>query len=200
VHDQILKILGGPTAEEAGAAAGKSAPVNAYRQSMLRDLEKQRAGAAEMAGLTGTDASGGLAGTIQGLKQATGEATAKYAGEYTERAMAARRQELQQALQMAQQQGNFEDTQALQAEIARVDAEIRNTSNANQRYATEVQKLLGMSDTELRRYLGEMQNATNRYGIDVGAGTAAGRLDLDWWMGLSDDQRKRLEWGINGPK
>jgi hypothetical protein len=217
VHDQIVKMLGGPTAEEAGKAAANSVPVSAYRNSMLRDLGVQQAGAAEQSGLTGTQGSGGLAGQQQALRQAAGESTAKFTGDYVDKAMADRRAELQQAMNMAQQQGNFEDQQALAAELARlnmeeerykndlslygtnVNAQLQSEQNANQRYATEVQKLLGMSDVELRRYLGDIQNQTNRYGIDVGAQTSDKNRELQWFDTLSNDERERLKLLIGGP-
>ena len=199
VYDQIMKMLNGPSVEDVGKSAANSLPVSAYRNSMLRDLGVQQSAAAEASGLNGTQGSGGFQGRTEALRQAAGESTAKFTGEYVDKAMADRRAELQHAMDMAQQQGNFEDAQALQAEIARLDVEIRQQANANQRYATEVQKLLGLSDVELRRYLGGLQDATSRYGIDVGAQTAANRLELDWFNGLSDDDIRRLGLGINGP-
>jgi len=177
VHDQIVKMLGGPSVEDVGKAAATSLPVSAYRNSMLRDLGVDRARAAEQAGLSGVAGSGGFQGQTEALKQAAGESTAKFTGEYVDKAMADRRAELQNALDMAQKQGNFEDSQALSLELARVDAQIRAQANANQAYATQVQQLLGMSDLELRRYLGTIQNDTNRYGIDTTANTSANDLN-----------------------
>jgi hypothetical protein len=199
VYDQIMKMLNGPTAEEVGKTAASSLPVAAYRNSMVRDLGVQQAGAAEQAGLNGTQGSGGFAGRTEALKQAAGESTAKFTGEYVDKAMADRRAELEKAMTMAQSQGQFEDAQALQAELARVDAQLRAEQNANQRYATEVQKLLGLSDTELRRYLGEMQNDTSRYGIDVTAGTNADRLGFDYASKQADLRQKYIDAGLTPP-
>jgi hypothetical protein len=218
VHDQIVKMLGGPTAEEAGQAAAHSVPVSAYRNSILRDLGVQQAGAAEQSGLSGTQGSGGMAGQQEALRQAAGEKTATFTGNYVDKAMADRRAELQQAMTMAQQQGNFEDQQALAAELARlnmeeerykndlslygtnVNAQLQSEQNANQRYATEVQKLLGMSDVELRRYLGDITNATNRYGIDSTANTNADRLGFDYLSKYLDQVNKWIDGGMQGPK
>lgn len=181
---QMLRLLQGPTAEEVGATAGSSAPVNAFRNAQLRDLDRSRARAAEGAGISGTDRSGGFEGRVQGLQQAAGEATAKYAGDYALDAMRDRRAELQSAMLMAQNQGQFDDKQALELEIAKMDEAIRRESNANQRYATDVSKMLGMSDIDLRKFLGEMQNATSRYGINTTAGLGYAELEglmTRWW-------------------
>jgi hypothetical protein len=211
VHDQIVKLLSGPTAEEAGKAAATSMPVMAYRNSMMRDLGVDRAKAAEQAGITGLAGSGGFQGQAEGLRQAAGESTAKFTGEYVDKAMSDRRAELQRALDMAQKQGNFEDAAALEMELARVnneldlyktdtDAEIRRQSNANQAYATQIQQLLGMSDLELRRYLGNLQNDTNRYQIGSAADTAADRTGFDYANMQTEFEKWYQDKLLNGPK
>jgi hypothetical protein len=201
-RQSMMTLLNGPTPEQAAANVNQSAPVAAYRNEQLRGFDQARAGAAEQSGLTGMQGSGGFEGNVQALRQAAGENTATYAGEQANTLMAGRRAEILQGLQMAQASGQFDQSQALQKQLADLDASLRNRgfdiqqalgqeSNANQRYATEVQKLLGMSDTDLRRYLGEMQNATSRYGIDVGAGTAADRLGFDY---TDLNQRSYQDW------
>jgi hypothetical protein len=100
-------MLNGPSVEEVGRTAGNSLPVAAYRNSMLRDLDLKRSAAAEQAGISGTDQSGGFQGQTQALKQAAGEST-QFTGQYVDKAMADWRAELQNAMEMAQKQGNFE--------------------------------------------------------------------------------------------
>jgi hypothetical protein len=217
VHDQILKLLGGPTPEEIGKQAATSLPVNAYRNSMLRDLEVKRARAAEEAGITGTDASGGFLGNVQGLKQAAGESTAKFTGEYVDKAMSDRRAELQRGVEMAQKQGNFEDQQSLQAEIARLqhneemyrtdvtkygaelNAEVQREANANQRFKIEVDKLLGMSDQELRKYIADKQFEASMSASGSAANSASERLVLDWAIFLAGEKRKDRQEALDGP-
>jgi len=200
VNAEIRRLLGGKSVEEVGKEAGSSLPVSAFRNSMLRELGVNQAGLAEQSGINGTQGSGGMAGRSEALRQAAGESTAQFTGQYVDKAMADRRAELQRALEMAQRQGQFEDAQALQAELARLDAEekrfqseislygtgldaeIRREQNANQRYANEINRLLGLSDIELRRELG------------------IGRLDLDWFLGLSSDDRARQELALTGGK
>jgi hypothetical protein len=209
VHDQILKMLGGPTAEEAGKAAANSIPVSAYRNSILRDLGVQQAGAAEQSGLTGTQGSGGMAGQQEALRQAAGEKTATFTGQYVDKAMADRRAELQNAMDMAQKQGNFEDQQALQAQITALDNQIRAQANANQQFNTQSSLYLGQLGNEEDRYKNDISlygtnldadirheaNANQRYQTEVQK--LLGMSDVDLRRYLGDIQNQTNRYGID---
>jgi hypothetical protein len=210
-RQQLMRLLTGQTPEEAAANVNNSPAVAAFRNEQMRRADLAQAGEAEQSGLNGLQNSGGMSGHVEALRQAAGENTAGYAGDQANQVMAARRAEIMQAITLAQSQGQFEQSQALQLQLAKMDEALRNRGfnieeslgheqNANQRYATEIQKMLGMDDTALRKYLGEMQNTTNRYGIDVTANTNADRLGLDWRKQLDDELQKELDRRLNAPK
>lgn len=203
-RQSLMTLLSGPSAAQVGADVGNSAPVAAFRNEQQRNVDMQRAGMAETSGLDGTQGSGSFDARAQGLQQAAGENTAAYAGQQTQAAMDARRQELQNAMQQAQAAGQFDQAQALSLKLAQMSNTTQNKqidvtqqlgteSNANTRYNSEIQKMLGMSDLDLRKYLGDQQIALSRYGIDVGAGTAADQLGLGYDTLNSDDYFKWLD-------
>jgi hypothetical protein len=197
-QQSIMALLNRPSPEQAAANVAQSPQAAAYRNAEQRQLAASRAQNAEQAGQNGLAGTGAFDSQTQGLKQASGERIAGFEANLADKAMTDRRAELMQGLQMAQSTGQFEQAQALQRELAATDAKLKergldlqqtgqenqfalgNAQNANTAQSIANQLHLGMGDLDLRKLLGMLQNQTTRYGIDVGANTAAGQLGLGY--------------------
>jgi hypothetical protein len=122
-----------------------------YRASRQRGTERQRSALAERAAQTGTLGAGGFDTAVGNLY---GEESRDIAGRDTDiiaKEMDARRQQLTQALQLAQATGNAEAARLLQTQLGLLDASIQQT-------AIEQQGRLGTGDLIARLLQSLMQN------------------------------------------
>jgi hypothetical protein len=122
-----------------------------YRASRQRGTERQRSALAERAAQTGTLGAGGFDTAVGNLY---GDESRDIAGKDTDiiaKEMDARRQQLTQALQLAQATGNAEAARLLQTQLGLLDASIQQT-------AIEQQGRLGTGDLIARLLASLMQN------------------------------------------
>ena len=124
VNDWIVKLLGGPSPTELAANVENDPSVAAYSRVSDRKYGGMRAQAAEESAQGGTSNSGGFAGKIRGLKEDQASDVSSYAGDRARTLMEDRRNEIMQAMQLATQRGQFDQSQALQRELAQLNAEI----------------------------------------------------------------------------
>lgn len=122
VRDALLKALGGPSAQEVAANASNSPAVAAYRRASDREYGRARAQAAESAAQSGTIGSGGFAGNLRQLEEGRAERNLSFEGEQARQAMLDRQNELEKAMALATQRGQFTEAQKLQKEIANMQA------------------------------------------------------------------------------
>src|SRR5215471_16207644 len=230
-RQQLMGLLQGPTPEAAAAAAGTSPQVAAFRTAQQRSFDRSRAQLAEQNAQQGLTGSGAAQTQVMGLEQARGENEASFEAQVAQKAMDDRRQQLMQAIQMAQQAGQFDQAQALERELKMSELSIQQQSNAAdlalreklglgqldlsklsldqqkqlaqmedaykraalsqegdltrsaqaiQSAGQSIQQQLGLGDLQLREKLGLGDLDLRKYGIDVGAGTAADQLGFNY--------------------
>jgi hypothetical protein len=122
-RDALLKMLTAtpPTAEELNA----SPEANAYRLQEQRSYERDRDQLAEDAAFQGYNSTGAFDTELAGLRQSRAEGEAGFVGQLAITRMQQQREDLQFAIQQAQNQGQFDAAQAMQRELAQLDAAIR---------------------------------------------------------------------------
>jgi hypothetical protein len=133
-----------------------------YRASRQRGTERQRSALAERAAQTGTLGAGGFDTAVGNLY---GEESRDIAGRDTDiiaKEMDARRQQLTQALQLAQATGNAEAARLLQTQLGLLDASIQQT-------AIEQQGRLGTGDLITRLLSTLLTNAYNYSALGTNA-------------------------------
>ena len=143
----------------------KLAPVSdAYRLQRQRGLERERRSLAERHAATGTRGGGGFNVDVNSALQGANRDTALFDANLVKDANDAQRQQLVQAIGMAQQAGDAQAERDLRQKLALVDASLRQQQ-------INVGQQLGQSDLELRRLLGFG-------GLDLNRELGRGDLDL----------------------
>jgi hypothetical protein len=119
-QSSLMQLLNGPSPQEAGQNVMSSPAVTGYNLARSKQEERDRALMAERGAAGGYSSSGGMNTGILGLRQAAGSDMAKFAGEQAGIAEQGRRQELMQALALAQQMGDSESARQIQLQIAQM--------------------------------------------------------------------------------
>jgi hypothetical protein len=126
-----------------------------FRSRAQRGAEKLRGAAAERAGATGTLESGGFDTEALGYQQDANFASAQHDSDLVMNETKARRDDLQKALALAQQSGQFDKAQRLQTQIALMNA-------ALQKMGIDVNEKLGLGDIDVRGRAVEQSGALGR--------------------------------------
>lgn len=143
LNADILKLLQTPT--DISAADLQSSPeAQAFNLTRERKLGQDQAQAAESAAYQGTSNQGGV---TRGLAQQAAEDEAGFVGSLANTKLQQNRDLLVQGIQIAEQAGQFEQAQALQSQLAQLDASIRQQSLAEQ--ARESNNALGFNYASL---------------------------------------------------
>jgi hypothetical protein len=179
-QNQLQSILSGPSADQAGLGVEGSPQGIAYKNQQQRTYEREAQQLAEENALAGGDVSNpALSMGLRGMRQQQGEQSGQFMAGLSDKRIADRRGELQNAMAMAAALGDATAARALQMQIAELDASTRNR-------ATDVNKELGLGDMDVRRTLGLADIDLRRYGIDTqrdvdmtGLGLDAERLRMD---------------------
>ena len=87
--------------------------------------------------LSGGRGDGSFESGLMGLEQARGEGDADFASDLIGKEQGARRQSLMQAIQMAEQSGQFDKAQEMQGHLAAMDAQLRNRGMDIQKYGID---------------------------------------------------------------
>lgn len=103
----------------------KSPEARAQRLGAQRGAERERAQFAEHSAFEGTSDSGAFDSGVQGINQARGESEATFLGMLASRKMQENRAALVSGIQFAMQAGQFSEAQAMQRELAMLDAALR---------------------------------------------------------------------------
>jgi hypothetical protein len=125
-----------------------------YRASRQRGTERQRSALAERAAQTGTLGAGGFDTAVGNLYGDESRDIASKDTDIIVGEMTARRNQLTQALQLAQATGNAEAARLLQTQLGLLDASIQST-------AIEQQGSLGTGDLIIRFILGMLNSQYN---------------------------------------
>ena len=100
--------------------------VKAGRLGDQRNIERRRAALAERLAAQGLGDSGTMETGIQGIYQDVGESASQREAQLLANELQNRRAQLMQGLSMAMQSGNFQQAQALQQQLAAIDAQMRS--------------------------------------------------------------------------
>jgi hypothetical protein len=143
----ILSLLQTPQTVDAKSLS-ESPEATAYDYAAQRGEERQRAQLAEQSAADGTSNSGGFDTQVQGLRQQRAEGESQFLGQLAVTKMQQNREALVQGIQFAMSDGQFDKAQALQVELANLDAAIRReqiaSSASTAANALAVQQQLGL--------------------------------------------------------
>ena len=170
----ILQQLQGPTPDQAAAGAADSGVVKAYNTQQARQYDTDRAQAAEAAAAGGFTGSGAQNTQQMGLAQQRAENTANFTGQVAIQLMNNRRTDIQNALTMAQNAGQFDAAQSLQQQLAQMDAAIQKRGQD-----------MGLTEAQI-------QQATTERGQDIGAQTAGAQTQAQLTLGQGDLALRQL--------
>ena len=141
-----------------------------------RAEERDRAALAERAAAGGWSGSGGMEGGINALREQRGATEMQMMGQLATQYMERQREDLKAGIEYALNQGQFEDAQALQRELAALEAAIQrekiaaDVSMNNAEIALreklgigdlDLRRELGLGELDLRRYLGDIDTDFN---------------------------------------
>jgi hypothetical protein len=123
-REAIAKLLNTPQTVDPQTLY--NSPENsAFRLSAQRSEERQREQLAERAAADGYSGSGGFESGLSSLRQNRGEAESQFLGQLAMAQMMRNREDLQFGIQTAMADGQFEAAQALQKQLAELDASLR---------------------------------------------------------------------------
>ncbi len=161
--DVLNRVLTGPTPEAYAAGAAKGPEAAAFRIANRRDLDRAVAQNAEQSAYSGLSNVGGRERQMRGK---AAESEAQFVGNLTAQRMNDRRNELQQAMQLAAAQGDAAMARDLQLKLAEMDAALKDKGiNVQERLGSadiDTRLRLGLGDLDLRKLLG-MSDVGFRY-------------------------------------
>jgi len=124
----IQRLLGGDSPADAASTVESDPAVAAYKRVSSRKFADLRKQGAEDAALNGTIASGGFNGKLRGLAEDQANDVASYTGDRARQIMTDRRNEIMDAMRIAAQMGQFDQTLALQRELAKLNKDIADNN------------------------------------------------------------------------
>ena len=124
----IQRLLGGDSPADAASTVESDPAVAAYKRVSSRRFADLRKQGAEDAALNGTIASGGFNGRLRGLAEDQANDVASYTGDRARQIMTDRRNEIMDAMRIAAQMGQFDQTLALQRELAKLNKDIADNN------------------------------------------------------------------------
>lgn len=131
-----------------------SGQIGAFRSAQQRGLERSRAALAERAAARGTLPAGGFDAAVGGLEADRGFNEAQYESGLLAQEGQTRRQELLQAMQLAQVMGDNEAQRQLQERLATLDLSLRERLGLGDLGLRErglgIQERLGQGDIDIR--------------------------------------------------
>lgn len=135
-----------------------------------RAEERDRAALAERAAANGWSGSGAFEGGLQALREGRGATEMQIMSQLATDYMERNREDIKQGIEFALNQGQFDQAQALQRELANLEAAIERekiaANVAMSRDDTALRRELGLGDLDLRRYLGDIGSAFNFANLD----------------------------------
>jgi hypothetical protein len=151
----VLQLLQQASQPVDAAALQSSPEAAAYRLSAQRSAEQQQAQAAEQAAQSGQAGTGGAEGEARAIRAQAAEGTAGFIGQLAVTKTQQKIQQLQDAISTAQSQGQFDQAQALQVQLANQQAALQQQSITNQAQeaaaALALQRELGLSQQEFQQ-------------------------------------------------
>src|SRR5262245_34966386 len=129
---RLLELLGTNVNDASITDADLKPQADAYALAQYRAMQQQRAMLAERAAAAGLNTGGAGSGAfdtnLQGLAEQAGEKSAAFNADLVGRKLTERRAQLMQGLQLADAIGARQEANALQAQLAAIDAQLRQTA------------------------------------------------------------------------
>jgi hypothetical protein len=144
-----------------------AAQANAYRAARTRSGEAQRSALAERLSAQGLDDSGLMDTELRSILESQGQDIAEYEAGLVGEELTRRREDIRAAMGMAQQQGQFDQAERLQRELANIDAQLRQQGIDVSRESLSLQRDLGRLDAQTRTYLGNLDAQLRREGYST---------------------------------
>jgi hypothetical protein len=162
--------------------------VTAFKTAQQRSMERNKAQLAESAALEGTSTSGGALADRIGLEQGRASAEGGFEASLVGQQLMQQREQLMQAMALAQQYGTAQDQMALQEKLTQLNLALQKegmTVDADlRRRALDLQGSLGQGDLALRRLLGEGQLGLGRDNLGFNYAQLQAMLNRDSLMAL----------------
>jgi len=131
MNEWIMRLLATPT--DVDEAALMASPENrAFQLAAQRAEERSRAQMAERAASTGLSASGAFETGLAGLRQQRGESESQWLGQLAITKMQQQREDIRSGIEYAMANSQFDQAQALQRQLALLDAAIQREQTAQQ--------------------------------------------------------------------
>jgi hypothetical protein len=185
LRTSIMGMLGTDVNQASVTDADIAPQSQAFASAAQRQQAARRAELAHNAARGGYADSGGFEQRLDSLSQQTGQAIGAHDAELVGQKLETRRQQLNTALQAAQQLGMADEANNLQRQIANLGAQVDTRGQDISREGLQLQNNLANLDASTRIYLGDlnaqmqqqgystqerlarMDTELRRYGIDV---------------------------------
>ena len=190
-QDALLKLLGQLQQPVSLDDPNLRTAADVFRSSQQRSSERQRQALAERMFAEGTATGGGLTTGALGIEADAGNRVAAFESDLVLNEMKDRRNQLMQAISMAEQAGQFSVAQQMQRELALLDLGLRERLGMGdlglRGQALNLQGLLGQGDLALRRdalgqqgQLARLQSLMQLYGLGLNNDQFNSKLGFDY--------------------
>lgn len=157
---KILELLRSPKLDP--NQLRNSPEMQAVQLMAQRAEERDRAALAERAAVGGWSGSGGMEGGLSALREQRGQTEMEFMGQLAVDYMERQREDIKRGIEFAMQDGQFSEAQALQRELAAIEAAIEREKiaaslrmneddNALARYQTNQNLLFDYADLDFRK-------------------------------------------------
>jgi hypothetical protein len=139
----------------------------AAQAAIERSALKNRAGLMEQASAQGLADSEGVRAQGRAIEQQAGQQIGQSDAALLTQSMTARREQLNQALQIANARGMQQQANDLQRQIANLDAQLRTNEQGLSREGMQLQRDLAGLDTNTKQYLADLDAKLRREGYNT---------------------------------
>ena len=147
---RIQEMLATNTGDVNTGSQEYQSQLGAFQRAQQRGLERAKRSAANRAAMGGTAGSGGYEAAQTGLDLEAANQAGNFEAQLANQQIGRQREDVQTALQLAQQAGLSNESRQLQERLANLDANFRQQG-------LNLRGELGRGDMDLRRYLGRGQ-------------------------------------------
>jgi hypothetical protein len=163
-RSQLLTLLSRNPDQVSLTDADVAPQSQAFRAAQERAALKNRAGLMERASTEGIADSEAVRAQGRAIEQQAGQAIGANDAALLTQSMQARREQLNQAMQIANARGMQREANDLARQIANLDAQIQTRGQDISREGLEVQKQLATLDTNTKQYLADLDAKLRREG------------------------------------
>jgi hypothetical protein len=203
-REQLLSLLSRDPNAVSLTDADIAPQQRAAQSAIERAALKNRAGLMERASAEGIADSEATRAAGRAIETRAGQDIASSDAALLTQSMQARREQLNQALQIANARGMQQQANDLQRQIANLDAQLQTRGQDISREGLEVQRQLATLDTNTKQYLADLDGRlrqqgystqerlaqldaeVRKYGIDTQGRIGSGEIDLRRELGIGE--------------